>query len=261
MTNTNKQPCSVGAKFGRLTITALAGKGRDGSNRWSCLCECGNQTNVPAFKLRNGHTSSCGCLSRELAKTRATKHGDSGSRLFNIWSGMISRCTNPKSDSWKHYGGRGITVCQEWLKDYASFKRWAESSGYAPDLTIDRIDVDLGYSPENCRWATKHEQAANKRNNLRTSDGRLAIPVAVQSGVSAAQFFRRRRSGMTPDEAIALPNKRPRARLADGRLASDVAAENGIPRGTYATRIRAYGWTPEDACTIPVRGSSATHPV
>jgi hypothetical protein len=216
---------------------------------------------VPAFKLRNGHTASCGCLSADASRRRMTRHGDSGSRLFRIWSGMITRCTNPKSTGWKLYGGRGITVCQEWLKDYASFKRWADSNGYAPELTIDRIDVDLGYSPENCRWATKLEQARNKRNNLRTSDGRLAIPIAVQSGISAAQFFKRRRSGMTPDEAIALPNKRPRARLADGRLASDVAVENGISRGTYAARIRVYGWTPEDACSIPVRGSSASLPV
>lgn len=95
-----------------------------------------------------------------------TKHGDSNTRLYNVWAGIIYRCENKKCKSYKHYGGRGISVCDEWRKKYSTFKDWAMANGYKENLTIDRIDVNGNYEPLNCRWVTMKKQANNKRTNL-----------------------------------------------------------------------------------------------
>lgn len=240
-----------GKVFGRLTAIHVAGKYKNGSVQWKCSCSCGGEAIVLGQKLRNGHTKSCGCLSRETAKANRTKHGKSNTRLFRIWSGMLNRCTNPKSTAWKYYGGRGINVCDEWRNDFASFHDWAVASGYSDVLTIEREDVDGGYHPANCRWATVEEQALNKRNNVRLADGRMAYPA---SSVSAAQLRKRLRGGMSLEDAALTPPMRQRHLLADGRSGVDVAASNGISSGTFNQRVRAYGWSPDRAATTPVRG-------
>lgn len=155
----------TGMRFGRLIVVCGAPNLRDGRTAWKCRCDCGNEKVVSGKELQNGSTKSCGCLTREILIARNTKHGKRYTRLYRIWLMMKNRCSNSKDKFYKCYGGKGITVCDEWSKNFESFYNWAMSNGYASNLTLDRINTDLGYCPENCRWATAKQQANNKTTN------------------------------------------------------------------------------------------------
>lgn len=164
----------TGMKFGRLTVLRCADNDIRGQAMWVCECDCGDHSIsvVRGADLRSGKVMSCGCMHREHLGNLRRAHGESGTRLYQIWKNMKSRCLNSNNSAYERYGGRGIAVCNEWADDYESFANWARSSGYDDSLTIDRIDVDLGYSPDNCRWITYREQNVNKRcTHVESIDG------------------------------------------------------------------------------------------
>jgi hypothetical protein len=157
----------TGQRFGRLIAIKPIGKNAANKYMWLCQCDCGNLKEVEGCKLTKDHTKSCGCLQIERTIEANTKHGmatrKAESRLYNVWRSMRKRCNNSKDKNYKHYGGRGIKVCEEW-EDLQTFCQWALSNGYDDTLEIDRIDVNGNYEPQNCRFITHLENSNNKRN-------------------------------------------------------------------------------------------------
>lgn len=201
----------TGQRFGRLTAIAPAGKNKSGNYMWECVCDCGTRTVVASGGLRSGTIVSCGCYIREVTSKRSKTHGETGTRLYKIWIGMKNRCHNPEADNYKDYGGRGIAVCEEWRHSYLTFSTWAKQNGYADNLSIDRIDNDKGYSPDNCRWVNRFVQGNNKRSNaVFTIDGetKTVTQWARIYGINPITVFSRLYKGMDIVEALTKSTER-----------------------------------------------------
>lgn len=192
----------VGKKFGRLTIKS--GLFRKGKAYFNCICDCGAECCVTKYDLVSGKTLSCGCYSKDNGRILHRKHGGTNERLYSVWCNMKRRCYNRNDAEYHNYGGRGIIVCDDWRDDYALFRDWAMLSGYEETLSIDRIDPDKNYCPENCRWIPLNEQALTRRNVIRYN-GEPAVRVAREHGVSKNLMLARlSRLGWPIDEAIGL---------------------------------------------------------
>lgn len=204
----------TGMKFGRLTViepasnfvTPTSGKVR---SRWLCKCDCGNTCIVKTDYLHAGRTRSCGCLSEENRRTCNKTHGLSGTRIYNEWNSMKGRCNNPKNKRYDTYGGRGIKVCKEWNNSFEVFQKWAMENGYTDELTIERIDVNGNYCPENCCWIPFNEQAKNRRTSLRVIDKdgkeKLAMDIAERNGIAMRNVCARIHDGWDINEALNTP--------------------------------------------------------
>ena len=184
---------------------------------WECECLCGNTVIVRAPSLKSGNTKSCGCLRADLGRTSEvmlkSKHNSTHTRLFRIWRGVKSRCYNPNVSEFKNYGGRGIKMYDEWIDDFESFQKWALQNGYAEDLTIDRVNNDGDYTPDNCRWTTAKVQQNNTRHNrLITFDNRTQTlkQWSEEINVPYDTLWRRLDNGWSIGRALTTPLKRQR---------------------------------------------------
>jgi len=204
---TNRLNIPPGTQFNRLTVISETTPTKV-HRRFVCLCVCGTQTVAQLGSLRSRSVQSCGCLHREVLLAVNTKHGMAGTSIYTSWSMIVQRCTNPKNKAFDRYGGRGIKACDRWLK----FENFLADMGErpTPQHSIDRIDNDLGYSPENCKWSTRKEQANNKRNNRPiTFDGETLNlnQWMAKLGMKTSTFFSRLNNGWTLEKTLSTPVK------------------------------------------------------
>lgn len=200
-----------GQKFGRLLVIEKTDNRSNGHIKWMCECECGNKLEVSSYHLQNGNVKSCGCLKKETVKKLATKHGKYNTRLYKILDGMKQRCYNTKNASYQYYGPKGIKVCDEWLEDFMNFYNWAIKNGYRENLTIDRIDSDKDYCPDNCRWVTCKEQMINRKSNHWTTykeSTKTLSQWAEEYNLTVSCLKWRLKNGWNIDKALNTPIKR-----------------------------------------------------
>ena len=202
----------TGQRFGRLVVLARA-ENKGSKVQWLCKCDCGGSIIVRGCQLKNGGTRSCGCLHREntemLNRRKLSQtDGRSKTRIYRVWIGMRNRCNNPNNYDYKNYGGRGIKVCKEWEMSFDSFRIWANSHGYQENLTIDRIDVNGNYCPENCRWVSLAVQHRNQRVSRMLScygERKTVADWSKITGISHSTLLARIRSGWADKEILTTP--------------------------------------------------------
>lgn len=196
-----------GMRFGKLVAVEQAFSSPRGVV-WKCKCDCGNETNALCSALINGHKKSCGCFVKETASKVHTKHGKRKERIYHIWKGITQRCNNPNQPAYPKYGGRGITVCKEWEQSFEAFYKWSMENGYNDTLTIERINVNGNYCPENCCWADYKTQQNNRTNNRLITFGGKTKTLAQWSettGISSSALLYRIKSGWSMADVLQTP--------------------------------------------------------
>ena len=201
----------TGQRFGRYTVLEKAPKRASGGTYWVCKCDCGNVREVSTAHLRRGDSKSCGCLRADTCGQMFTTHGLSKHPLHKVWEAMLERCDYPNNKRYRNYGGRGITVCDEWRDDFKTFYDWSIAHGYAEGLTIDRIDVNGDYEPTNCRWVTWKDQSNNTTTNRYITYGNKTQTLTQWSeelGINKTTLRDRLESGWSVEKAFTTPLRR-----------------------------------------------------
>lgn len=198
----------TGQRFGFLRALELAGRDpKRGQVIWKCVCDCGREHFAKSSKLRYGSVRSCGCKHRELIGAATRKHGRSGTSEFVVWSGMLARCFNENQSRYHMYGGRGITVCERWRRDFAAFLA-DMGPRPSPQHSIDRIDNDGNYEPSNCRWVTQEVQANNTRSNASVSYNGRTQTIAQwsrETGIGSSTICLRLKLGWEVERVLTQP--------------------------------------------------------
>lgn len=199
-----------GRAFGMLTAIARASE-RNRHITWICKCACGNECEVKGLHLKNGHTQSCGCYRNAVCGARARTHGETGTRIYTTWKSMKHRCYNTNNSSYRNYGGRGIRVCDRWLHSFTTFAK--DMGPKPPNHSIERINNNGDYSPNNCRWATAHEQTRNTRRNTKLTfkgETKLLCQWAEETGIHVNTILGRFRMGYSVEDALTTPVSNPK---------------------------------------------------
>lgn len=205
------QHIELGAVFGRWTVVSESySELVNGKRRifCQCLCSCGKQGKVRTYCLKAGASLSCGCLQHEMLSAIAYRHGAHNTPLYAVWSSMLARCRSKSHRAYKNYGARGIGVCQEWAQSFDAFKRWAESSGYAAGLALDRQDNNGNYESENCRWVTALVNNRNRRNSVYVEafgQRKTIDEWAASAPVTRSAIARRIKMGWSSEKALTTP--------------------------------------------------------
>lgn len=188
----------LGQKFSKLTVISFKGKNSDNRDLWECICECGNHKITTSYRLRIGKTKSCGCLYKETAQLRSVS--SISIKIRRKWDSMIGRCYRKNDISFKHYGGRGITVCDEWKNSFDTFKDWAVENGFSEKLSLERKDNNGNYYPSNCKWATTIEQAYNTQRTIKiliNGEYLNSRQVEQKFGINQKALYRRIKLGFS----------------------------------------------------------------
>lgn len=233
----------TGQRFGRLTVIEYVGTVNQKA-KWLCKCDCGNEKIVSTKCLRNGETKSCGCYHKDRASVANLTHGKTNSRLYITWNNIKNRCYRTSRKDYKNYGGRGITVCEEWRNSFQAFYEWAMANGYREDLTIDRINVNGNYEPSNCRWVDLKTQANNTRRNHYITYKGETHTIAEWSditGISIAALVHRIERGWSVEEMLTVgdANRTMVTYNGETRSLTDWSKITGIKYSTIRGRARA----------------------
>lgn len=256
---------TIGSKYGKWEVMKFIGKDKWGRPRYLCKCECGTVSDKDGYDLVNGRATNC-----RKCQNHFHIHGLTNSRLFSIWGNMKQRCLNPKNPRYSIYGGRGISICDEWKNNFQAFYDWAIKNGYKENLTIDRIDNNGNYCPENCHWANITTQLQNRSITriIEYNNKQYFIDEFCKVFGLNEQKVRQRinRYGYTDAEDLLNPNHLGRHKsnilvTLNGKTKSlpEWGKIFGFNRHTLYNRVYRYGYTPEQALFTPLKNNKKTN--
>lgn len=202
----------TGNKYNMLTAIKRVYGYKESGVYWLCKCDCDNECIVKKYDLVHLKQMSCGCFQKQSAREKHTKHNMKDTKLYHVWCSMRQRCLNPNNHAYNHYGGKGVTICKDWLDDFMNFYNWSMQNGYMEGLSIDRIDNDGNYEPSNCRWATREVQQNNTSkahkityNGVTKSPAQWARIVDVSETTIKNRLFKR---NMSVEDALFMKDAR-----------------------------------------------------